>query len=123
MEKRPMTRRTLQEIAEMKEVKAITIFDRDGFFVEGESNCEIDCDAICANLANECGSSHSIMTELGFGTMNQMIIECDKGKLVLVRYDDLIVAILTNKHAMLGLVKFCADSVVDKLRNENYGYC
>ena len=109
------TQKILNSIADLKGVSAASLIGRDGFVIESASQSEIDLDALGAVASTGFGSSEVMASELNLGTINQTMVECDTGKILMADCGDAILAVVTNEEAIIGSIRHNIRKVVGEL--------
>ncbi|MFX0133300.1 MAG: roadblock/LC7 domain-containing protein [Candidatus Hodarchaeota archaeon] len=105
----------LNTIIDLQGVIAVSLIGRDGFVIESASHSEIDLDALGAVASTGFGSSEVMASELNLGTINQTIVECDEGKILMADCGDAILAVVTNEEAIIGSIRHNIRKVVNEL--------
>lgn len=105
----------VSEFLNIDGVKVVTIIGRDGFVIESASSLKIDVDAIGAIVANAIGSSEIIGNDFNLGSLNQYLLEFDKGKVLIATVGDDILALITDANAVIGSVRYAVKKSINNL--------
>lgn len=108
-------KKILESIVDLQGVKAVSLIGRDGFVIESASHSEIDLDAFGAVASTGFGSSEIMAAELNLGNINQTMVECDEGKILMANCGDAILAVITDQKAIIGSVRHQIGKIVPEL--------
>jgi len=108
-------KKILNTLVDLQGVTAISLIGRDGFVIESASHSEIDLDALGAVVSTGFGSSEIMASELNLGTINQTMIECDEGKILMADCGDAILAVITDETAIIGSIRHYVGKVISEL--------
>jgi predicted regulator of Ras-like GTPase activity (Roadblock/LC7/MglB family) len=98
----------LVDLAKVEGIMSAVVVSRDGFVIEGvSSNGNIDNEAVGAIISAGIGSSAVMGNELKVGTMSQLMVECERGVIV-VNFlgEDAVLATVADLRANLGNVRY-----------------
>jgi predicted regulator of Ras-like GTPase activity (Roadblock/LC7/MglB family) len=98
----------LAELAKVEGITSAVVVSRDGFVIEGvSSNGDIDNEAVGAVISAGMGSSAVMGSELKVGSMSQMMVEYERGVIV-VNFlgDEAVLATVADLRANLGNVRY-----------------
>ena len=109
------SKKILNTLLGLQGVSAIAVVGTDGFVIDSEMNAEIDIDMLGAVISTGFGSTEIMASELKLGKINQNIIECDEGKILLSRCGDVILGVITNPDAAIGNIRYNIMKVISDL--------
>ena len=98
----------LVDLAHVEGVMSTVVVSRDGFVIEGvSSNGSMDSEAVGAVISAGIGSSAVMGGELNVGGMSQMMVEYDRGIIVVnLLGDTAVLATVADIRANLGNVRY-----------------
>lgn len=108
-------KKILGSLLNLQGVKAVTVVGRDGFVIESESTNETDLDAMGAIVSTGYGASEVMSTEMELGSLNQTMIECEQGKIMMADCGDAVLAVITSNEAIIGNIRHNISKVIDDL--------
>ena len=100
--------RMIQKILKQPGVIAVSTFF-EGFAVQSAGRA--DFEKVAANAEDLFRAGKKIAREIEIGPLNQIILETEKGKLVIAPHGDLNVCIFTEPDANLGLIRVAIKSM------------
>lgn len=102
-----MLNRILSDLTKVEGVNAAAIVGRDGFIIEHVANIQIDVDALGAMASTSVGTSEAMGIELGKGNFEQVIVELEKGPIILsLVTENEILAIVAESGANIGRIRY-----------------
>jgi uncharacterized protein len=102
-----MLNRILSDLTKVEGVNAAAIVGRDGFIIEHVANIQMDVDALGAMASTSVGTSEAMGIELGKGTFEQVIVELEKGPIILsLVTENEILAIVAEHGANIGRIRY-----------------
>lgn len=107
----------LSTIINLRGVNAVTVVGRDGFVIESQSKSNIDIDALGAIVSTGFGASEVMSTEMNLGKIQQTMVECASGKVLIASCGDAILAVTTDTNAVIGSVRHNITKVLLDLEN------
>ena len=106
----------LAQFAAMDGVQWAVLADREGFVVEAPANAGIDADVAAALSACLAESSDGLGRELGRGTLHGIILEYEKGMVVIYGAGAAgLLAVGLSESSVLGKVRYFAKKVLPEL--------
>jgi len=109
------SKKILSTLLSLQGVTAASVIGRDGFIIESESNTDVDLDALGAIVSTGFGASEVMAAELNLGKIQQTMVECDSGKIIMADCGDTILAVTTDKEAIIGSVRHHISKVIASL--------
>ena len=102
-----MLKQILSEFLRLDGVSAAVVVGRDGFVIESAMSGKVDIEALGAMASTGVGTSEAMGTELGKGQLTQMLVELEKGPILLspLSLDELI-AIVADNGANVGRIRY-----------------
>ncbi len=95
----------LEDIDKIGDIKGSAVISTDGLTIASNMKEGIDTDTFAAMSAAMQGAAETAVSELKQGSLSQIIIESEKGKLISIAAgENGILIILANKPIKLGLV-------------------
>lgn len=108
--------RLLAGLTTVRGVTAAAVVDRDGFVIRIRRDFEIDTDALGAAVQIMHGSAGQAAQNVGQGDTNIVLSENSDGLVLLAPFGDgFILAIVADRTAMLGAVRYEVKSTVPEL--------
>jgi len=102
-----MLNRILSDLTKVEGVNAAAILGRDGFIIEHVANIQMDVDALGAMASTSVGTSEAMGIELGKGNFEQVIVELEKGPIILsLITENEILAIVAESGANIGRIRY-----------------
>mgnify|MGYP005838333507 CR=1 FL=1 len=102
-----MLKRILNDLIKVEGVSAAAIVGRDGFIIEHVSNLQMDVDALGAMASTSVGTSEAMGIELGKGTFEQVLVELEKGPVLLSLVStNEILAIVAEPGSNVGRIRY-----------------
>ncbi len=95
----------LQELRKVGDIQGSSVISRDGLVVASDLSKNVDEETFAAMSAAMQGAAETAVSELNQGTLNQIIIEADKGKIITISAGEkAILIILAKPSTNLGLI-------------------
>ena len=108
--------RLLVGLSALRGVTAAAVVDQDGFVTHVRRDFEIDTDALGAAVQIMHGSARRAADNVGQGDANIVLSENNDGLVVLAPFGDgLILAVVADKTAMLGALRYEVKGTVSEL--------
>ncbi|HNJ80781.1 MAG TPA: roadblock/LC7 domain-containing protein, partial [Methanoregulaceae archaeon] len=86
---------------------AAVVVGRDGFVIESAVSGKMDIDALGAMTSTGIGTSEAMAKELGKGQLNQLLVELDKGPIIVSPLSkDELIAIVAENASNLGRIRY-----------------
>ena len=102
-----MLKQILGEFLKVEGVSAAVVVGRDGFVIESAISGKIDIDALGAMASTGMGTSEAMGNELGKGNLDQMLVELEKGPIILSPLSsDELIAIVADSTANVGRIRY-----------------
>jgi predicted regulator of Ras-like GTPase activity (Roadblock/LC7/MglB family) len=102
-----MLKQILGEFLKLDGVSAAVVVGRDGFVIESAVSGKVDIDALGAMASTGMGTSEAMGTELGKGELRQMLVELDKGPILLSPLSaDELIAIVADTDVNIGRIRY-----------------
>jgi uncharacterized protein len=102
-----MLKQILGEFLNLEGVSAAVVIGRDGFVIESAVSGKMDIDALGAMASTGIGTSEAMGRELGKGQLTQMLVELDKGAIILSPLSkDELIAIVAENASNLGRIRY-----------------
>lgn len=102
-----MLKQILGEFLNLDGVSAAVVVGRDGFVIESATSGKMDIDALGAMASTGIGTSEAMGRELGKGELTQMLVELDKGPIIISPLSrDELIAIVADSTANLGRIRY-----------------
>lgn len=102
-----MLKEILGEFLNVEGVSAAVVVGRDGFVIESATSGKMDIDALGAMASTGIGTSEAMGKELGKGELTQMLVELDKGPIIVSPLSkDELIAIVADTTANLGRIRY-----------------
>ncbi len=102
-----MLKQILGEFLKVEGVFAAVIVGRDGFVIESAVSGKIDIDALGAMASTGMGTSEAMGIELGRGNLNLMLVELEKGSIILSPLSsNESIAIIADTMASVGRIRY-----------------
>lgn len=102
-----MLKQILSEFLNLEGVSAAVVIGRDGFVIESAVSGKMDIDALGAMASTGIGTSEAMGRELGKGQLTQMLVELDKGPIVVSPLSkDELIAIVAENASNLGRIRY-----------------
>ncbi len=97
-------------------VSAAVVVGRDGFVIESAVSGKMDIDALGAMASTGIGTSEAMGRELGKGELTQMLVELEKGPIVVSPLSkDELIAIVAENASNLGRIRYELKKNKDRL--------
>jgi hypothetical protein len=102
-----MLKPLLEEFLKVESVSAAVVIGRDGFVIESAVSGKIDIEALGAMASTGLGTSEAMGTTLGRGNLYQMLVELEKGPILLspLSPNELIV-IVADSSSNIGKIRY-----------------
>ncbi len=102
-----MLNQILAEFLKLDGVFAAVVVGRDGIVIESAVSGKVDIDALGAMASTGMGTAEAMGNELGKGNLNQMMVELEKGPILLspLARDELI-AIVSDNSGNIGRIRY-----------------
>lgn len=102
-----MLKQILGEFLNLEGVFAAVVVGRDGFVIESAVSGKMDIDALGAMASTGIGTSEAMGRELGKGQLTQILVELEKGPIVISPLSkDELIAIVADNASNLGRVRY-----------------
>jgi len=102
-----MLKQILGEFLKLDGVSAAVVVGRDGFVIESAVSGKVDIDALGAMASTGMGTSEAMGIELGKGELRQMLVELDKGPILLSPLSaDELIAIVADTDVNIGRIRY-----------------
>lgn len=102
-----MLKQILAEFLNLEGVTAAVVIGRDGFVIESAVSGKMDTDALGAMASTGIGTSEAMGRELGKGQLSQMLVELEKGPIVISPLSkDELIAIVAENASNLGRIRY-----------------
>jgi len=102
-----MLKQILGEFLKLEGVSAAVVIGRDGFVIESAVSGKMDIDALGAMASTGIGTSEAMGRELGKGELNQMLVELEKGPIIISPLSkDELIAIVAETTSNLGRIRY-----------------
>ena len=102
-----MLKQILGEFLKVEGVSAAVVVGRDGFVIESAISGKIDIDALGAMASTGMGISEAMGNELGKGNLDQMLVELEKGPIILSPLSsEELIAIVADSTANVGRIRY-----------------
>jgi predicted regulator of Ras-like GTPase activity (Roadblock/LC7/MglB family) len=102
-----MLKQILGEFLKVEGVTAAVVVGRDGFVIESAISGKVDIDALGAMASTGMGTAEAMGKELEKGEMIQMLVELDKGPIILSPLStDELIAIVADAIANTGRIRY-----------------
>jgi len=102
-----MLKPLLEEFLKVENVSAAVVVGRDGFVIESAVSGKIDIEALGAMASTGLGTSEAMGTILGKGEMYQMLVELQKGPILLSPLSaDELIAIVADSSSNIGRIRY-----------------
>jgi predicted regulator of Ras-like GTPase activity (Roadblock/LC7/MglB family) len=102
-----MLKQILGEFLNLDGVSAAVVVGRDGFVIESAMSGKMDIDALGAMASTGIGTSEAMGRELGKGDLTQMLVELDKGPIIVSPLSkDELIAIVAENSSNLGRIRY-----------------
>lgn len=102
-----MLKQILGEFLKIEGVSAAVVVGRDGFVIESAVSGKMDIDALGAMASTGMGTSEAMGKELGKGEISQMLIELEKGPIIMSPLSaEEIIAIVADAAANVGRIRY-----------------
>jgi predicted regulator of Ras-like GTPase activity (Roadblock/LC7/MglB family) len=106
----------LKDLLTLDGVTTAVVVDRDGFVINRRFDFEIDLDALGAQVQIVYGSAQGAAQKLGQGSTSLVIAENDDGLILFAPFGEgFILAVVADRSAMLGAVRFSVKETVDEI--------
>lgn len=106
----------LSSLTALRGVTAAGVIDNDGFVVQIRRDFEIDTDALGAGVQVAFGAASKASDQSNLGHTNLVLIENELGLILLVPLaNDFVLAVLADRSAMLGALRYEARMCVPEL--------
>ncbi len=102
-----MLKQILSEFLRLEGVSAVVVVGRDGFVIESAISGKIDIEALGAMASTGVGTSEAMGTELGKGQLTQLLVETEKGPILLSPLSaDELIAIVADNSGIIGRIRY-----------------
>jgi len=107
----------LDNLDDVQGIKGAAVVRRDGLLIASNLGQDIDDDQVGAMTASTVGSGETASEALNMGSVDEVTIESEQGKLISTGAgDEGILTILTDEDVNMGLVKVEMSDAVEKVR-------
>lgn len=111
-----MLKQILGEFLKVEGVSAAVVVGRDGFVIESAVSGKVDIDALGAMASTGMGTSEAMGKELGKGELQQMIVELEKGPVLMSPLSKgEIIAIVADGAGNIGRIRYELKKNKDRL--------
>lgn len=110
----------LHGFMETEGVTAVALVGRDGFVIENIIEDDLNVDALGAMVATSVESAERLGKEFGLGEMEQYLSEFAMGKVIMAPVKNDILAIFTDKQAVIGSIRYSVSRDITKLASFLY---
>ena len=94
-------------ISKIEGVSAAVVIGRDGFVIESAVSGKVDIEALGAMASTGLGTSEAMGTTLGKGELSQMLVELEKGPIILSPLSpDELIAIVADTTTNIGRIRY-----------------
>lgn len=102
-----MLKPLLEEFLKVEGVSAAVVVGRDGFVIESAVSGKVDIEALGAMVSTGLGTSEAMGSTLGKGALSQMLVELEKGPIILSPLsDDELIAIVGDTTSNVGRIRY-----------------
>ena len=117
--KRISVSKLLKKLLEIGDVEAAAIITRDGLLIASEMIKPVDSETFAAMNATLFGAAETLVSELGRGLLDRVIVEGCDAKLVAVSAgENALLVLLTDDKANIGLVLIGLEKLLPLLEKE-----
>lgn len=109
------SKKILSSLLSLQGVTAVSVVGRDGFVIESEASTDVDLDALGAIVSTGFGASEVMAAELRLGRIQQTMVECELGKIIIADCGDAILAVTTDQDAIIGSIRHNITKVISNL--------
>lgn len=111
-----MLKQILGDFLKLEGVSAAVVVGRDGFVIESAASGKVDIDALGAMASTGMGTSEAMGNELGKGELKQMLVELDRGPILLSPLStDELIAIVADPAVNIGRIRYELKKNKDRL--------
>ncbi|NOZ77009.1 MAG: hypothetical protein GXO65_04915 [Euryarchaeota archaeon] len=111
-----MIERILADLEKIAGVTGVLVTGRDGLIIASEVSGDTDAEALGALATTVYTTSENSMKELNKGSTNQVIIEGDEGKILMVLAGEAILVVLTEPTVNLGYLRMEMKKSVSRIK-------
>jgi predicted regulator of Ras-like GTPase activity (Roadblock/LC7/MglB family) len=102
-----MLKPLLEEFLKVEGVSAAVVVGRDGFVIESAVSGKVDIEALGAMASTGLGTSEAMGNTLGKGELLQMLVELEKGPIILSPLSaDELIALVADTTANVGRIRY-----------------
>ncbi|MGB9176988.1 MAG: roadblock/LC7 domain-containing protein [Methanoregula sp.] len=102
-----MLKPLLEEFLKVEGVSAAVVVGRDGFVIESAVSGKVDIEALGAMASTGLGTSEAMGNSLGKGELSQMLVELEKGSIILSPLSaEEIIALVADTTANVGRIRY-----------------
>ena len=103
-----MLKPLLEEFLKIEGVSTAVVIGRDGFVIESAVSGKVDIEALGAMASTGLGTSEAMGSTLGKGELSQMLVELEKGPIILspLSVADELIAIVADTTANIGRIRY-----------------
>jgi uncharacterized protein len=102
-----MLKPLLEEFLKVEGVSAAVVVGRDGFVIESAVSGKVDIEALGAMASTGLGTSEAMGASLGKGELAQMLVELEKGPIILAPLSaDELIALVADSTANIGRIRY-----------------
>jgi len=102
-----MLKPLLEEFLKVEGVSAAVVVGRDGFVIESAVSGKVDLEALGAMASTGLGTSEAMGNTLGKGELLQMLVELEKGPILLSPLSaDELIALVADTSANVGRIRY-----------------
>jgi hypothetical protein len=102
-----MLKPLLEEFLRVEGVSAAVVVGRDGFVIESAVSGKVDIEALGAMASTGLGTSEAMGNTLGKGELSQMLVELEKGPIILAPLSaDELIALVADTTANIGRIRY-----------------
>ena len=112
-----MIDRILSDLNKVDGIKGSMVVDKDGLIITSQIPSGIDTEVIGAVVSAVFDSAEKTVSEINQGTLQQMIIEGEYGKILMTDVEKGILVVLTDSNVNLGLIRISMKRSTDKIKN------
>lgn len=105
----------LNDFLRIDGVNTVAVVGRDGFVIESATSAKIDMEGLGAMVATAIGTIEALGSEFSMGSMDQYLVEFDRGKVVIASAGNDILSIVTDSNAVIGSVRFAVKKGIGEL--------
>ncbi len=96
----------LRDLLKLDGVEATLVASQDGFVIDSSSNSDLDMEGLGAMVAMAIGGAESMGREFELGSMEQYMVEFQRGKVLIATAGDAILAVVADDNAVIGSIRY-----------------